>query len=140
MTIDPVFIPRHEEQVARHGLERRVTGVRAMRTDLRAFMEAFEDDAAYIRMRDAFVGEARPLVAAGAEVIDPSGGLPMLLFSREVSLTVDGAVVLNDIATAARATEAALVLHRVTGSVASRAGTYRKTPPEAIAEFMDRLW
>src|SRR5215471_2819790 len=83
VTIDPVFIEWHERQVRSHGLEQRVAGVRAIRMDLPGFMRAFTDEASYAKARADFVEQVRPLVAAGAEVIIPAGGLPMLLFARE---------------------------------------------------------
>src|SRR5262249_36402336 len=92
VTIDPVFIEWHERQVVRHGLDRRVVGVRAIKADLPAFMRAFVAPAAYAAVRDDFVEQVRPLVAEGAEVIIPAGGLPMLLFSRERAFAVDGAL------------------------------------------------
>ena len=67
----------------RHGLERRVVGVRAIRADIDGFMRAFGDDAAYQEVRASFVEQVRPLVADGAEVVIPCGGMPMLLFARE---------------------------------------------------------
>jgi Asp/Glu/hydantoin racemase len=140
VTIDPVFIPWHDEQVARHGLRDRVVGVRAIRADLDSFMRAFADDVAYAAARTEFIDQVRPLVAAGADVIVPSGGLPMLLFAREPGFTVDGAVVLDGIAVAAKAAEAAVALHRITGVAASRAGAYRRTPAAAIEEFRRTRW
>jgi allantoin racemase len=82
----------------------------------------------------------RPLVAAGAEVIIPAGGLPMLLFARERPFLIDGALVLNGIAVVAKAAEMALSLHRLTGSVVSRRGSYAKASPEAIEEYLRSRW
>lgn len=140
VTIDPVFIPWHEQQVARHRLEARVVGVRAIRADLASFMRAFTDEAAYQAAREDFVREVRPLVAAGAEVIVPAGGLPMLLFSRERGFAVDGAPVLSGIPQVAKAAEMALSLHRLTGTSVSRRGTYAKAPAAAIEEFLGGRW
>jgi allantoin racemase len=140
VTIDPAFVPWHQEQVARHGLERRVAGVRAIRADLDGFMRAFEEESAYREMRASFVEQVRPLVAQGAEVVVPAGGLPMLLFARERGFTIDGAPVLNGIAAVVKAAEAALALYRLTGTAVSRAGIYRKTPPSAVEEFLARAW
>src|SRR5262249_55155525 len=69
VTIDPIFIEWHEGQVRAHGLDQRVTGVRAIHVDLAGFMRAFTDDAGYARVRADFVEQVRPLVAAGAEGI-----------------------------------------------------------------------
>src|SRR5215471_5382394 len=95
VTIDPAFIDWHERQVRMHCLDRRVVGVRAVHMDLPAFMRAFTDEESYARVRADFNEQVRPLVAAGAEVIIPAGGLPMLLFVRESPFIIDGALVLN---------------------------------------------
>ena len=112
VTIDPVFIEWHERQVHAHGLDQRVAGVRAIKMDLPAFMRAFTNEECYTAVRADFVEQVRPLVAAGAEVIIPAGGLPMLLFARERPFVIDGALVLNGIAVAAKAAEMALAPRR----------------------------
>ncbi|TAJ41962.1 MAG: hypothetical protein EPO55_03660 [Reyranella sp.] len=140
VTIDPVFIDWHERQVRAHGFEQRVAGVRAIHADLPGFMRAFTDEAAYAAVRAEFVEQVRPLVAAGAEVVIPAGGLPMLLFARECPFVVDGAVVLNGIATVAKAAEMALSLHRLTGAAVSRRGTYAKASADCVNEFLGSRW
>ena len=130
VTIDPIFIDWHERQIRAYGLEQRVTGVRAIKVDLPGFMSAFTNEADYSKVRANFVDQVRPLVAAGAEVIIPAGGLPMLLFARERPFVIDGALVLNGIAVVAKAAEMALSLHRLTGSVVSRRGSYAKLRPK----------
>jgi Asp/Glu/hydantoin racemase len=140
VTIDPVFIEWHERQVRAHGIEQRVVGVRALRMDLPGFMRAFNDEKAYAEVRADFVEQLRPLVAAGAEVIIPAGGLPMLLFARECPFVVDGALVLDGIAVVAKAAEMALALHRLTGSVVSRRGTYAKASAACIEEYLRARW
>jgi len=139
VTIDPSFITWHERQVMAHGLDQRVVGVRAIRADLGGFMRAFTDTASYAQVRAAFVEQVRPMVANGAEVILPAGGLPMLLFARECPFVIDGALVLRGIAVAAKAAEMALALHRLTGSVISRRGTYAKASAACIEEYMTVL-
>jgi allantoin racemase len=140
VTIDPVFIEWHERQVHAHGLDQRLAGVRAIRIDLSGFMRAFTDDASYAQVRADFVEQVRPLLAAGAEVIIPAGGLPMLLFARECPFLIDGALVLNGIAVAAKAAEMALALRRLTGAVVSRRGTYAKASAACVAEFLSARW
>jgi hypothetical protein len=114
--------------------------VRAIHVDLPGFMRAFTDDAAYAQVRADFVDQVRPMVAKGAEVILPAGGMPMLLFARECPFLIDGALVLNGIAVAAKAAEMALALYRLTGSVVSRRGTYAKASAACIAEYMAGRW
>jgi Asp/Glu/hydantoin racemase len=140
VTIDPVFIDWHERQVTAYGLRQRVAGVRAIQVDLPGFMRAFTDEASYARVRAQFVEQVRPLVAAGAEVIIPAGGLPMLLFARERPFLIDDALVLNGIAVVAKAAEMALALRRITGSVVSRRGSYAKASAACIEEYMRGHW
>lgn len=140
VTIDPVFIDWHERQVRAHGFEQRVAGVRAIHADLAGFMRAFTDEAAYAGVREEFVQQVRPLVAAGAEVVIPAGGLPMLLFAGECPFVIDGAIVLNGIATVAKAAEMALALYRLTGATVSRRGTYAKASPDCVNEFLSARW
>ncbi|MGO8920201.1 MAG: aspartate/glutamate racemase family protein [Stellaceae bacterium] len=136
VTIDPVFVPWHEEQVVRHGLERRCAGVRAITADLPRFMRAFTDTAERHSVRADFAGQVGALVAGGADVLIPAGGLPMLLFAEEQPFTIGGAVVLEGIATVLKTAEMAVALCRLTGTAASRAGLYGKAPAGAIADFL----
>ena len=140
VTINPIFIDWHERQVRAHGLDQRVAGVRAIDVDLPGFMRAFTDEASYAQVRADFVEQVRPLVAAGAEVIIPAGGLPMLLFARECPFIIDRALVINGIAVVAKAAEMALALRRLTGSVVSRRGTYAKASAQCIEEYLGTRW
>jgi Asp/Glu/hydantoin racemase len=135
VTINPVFIPWHRDQITRLGLGQRAVGVRAIDTQVATYMRAFEDEGTYQQVKEEFCRQAGSLAEAGAEVVIPAGGLPMLL-ARERNLTVRQAVVLNGIAVVAAAAEAALKLYRLTGVAASRQGTFAKAPPEAIDEFL----
>ena len=140
VTIDPSFIDWHERQIRAHCFDRRVTGVRAVHMDLPSFIRAFTDADAYARVRADFIEQVRPLVAAGAEVILPAGGLPMLLFSRECPLVIDGALVLNGIAVAVKAAEMALSLRQLTGAVISRRGRYAKASAACVDEYLRARW
>jgi Asp/Glu/hydantoin racemase len=140
VTIDPAFIDWHERQVRAHCLNRRVVGVRAVHMDLPSFMRAFTDDETYARVHADFVEQVRPLIAAGAEVIIPAGGLPMLLFARECPFEIDGALVLNGIAVAVKAAEMALALRGLLGTVVSRRGTYAKASSACIEEYLQARW
>jgi allantoin racemase len=140
VTIDPIFIDWHKRQIRAYGLEQRVIGVRAIHVGLPGFMHAFTDERSYAQVRADFVEQVRPLVAAGADVIIPAGGLPMLLFARECPFVIDGALVLNGIAVVAKATEMALELRRLTGSVVSRRGAYAKASAECVEEYLQGRW
>lgn len=140
VTIDPAFIDWHERQIAAHCLGQRVAGVRALQMDLPRFMRAFSDDATYTKVRAEFVDQVRPLIAAGAELILPAGGLPMLLFARECPFVIEGALVLNGIAVTVKAAEMMLALHDLAGAVVSRRGTYAKASPACIEEYLQARW
>ena len=140
VTIDLIFIDWHERQITAYGFGQRAVGVRTIQMDLPGFMRAFTDEASYTRVRTDFVNQVRPLVAEGAEVIIPAGGLPMLLFSRECPFVIDRALVLNGIVTVAKAAEMALSLHRLTGSVVSRRGSYAKASAECVEEYLANRW
>ncbi len=140
VTIDPCFIDWHERQVRAHCFDRRVVGVRAVHMDLSSFMRAFTDEDTYARVRADFIEQVSPLVAAGAEVILPAGGLPMLLFSCERPFVIDGALVLNGIAVTVKAAEMALALRDLTGSVVSRRGTYAKASAACVDEYLRARW
>ena len=86
---------------------------------------------------DQFEAEAEPLLAAGAEVLIPAGGLPMLLLCRDPELRVGGAPVLNGVSVLLKLTEAAVRLRRVDGSSISRKAAFAKPSPEALREYLD---
>jgi Asp/Glu/hydantoin racemase len=136
VTIDPIFIPWHEEQIARHGLRRRVAGVTAIKADLGRFMAAFSAPEIQAEVRDDFVRQVTPLLRAGADVLIPAGGLPMLLFAEMQPFLIDGAVVLEGIATVLKAAEMAVDLHRLTGVSASRSGFYALASEGAVADYL----
>src|SRR5712692_1470484 len=66
ITIDPAFVPWHEEQVLKHGLERRVVGVTAMRISPAEFMSALEPGPGLENVLRQFEEQAKPLLDAVA--------------------------------------------------------------------------
>jgi allantoin racemase len=136
VTINPVFIPYHEEQIARHGLEERIVAVTAVDTQVAEYNRAFDDAEIYANLRDRFVRELTPLVEAGVEVILPAGGYPMLLFARERGLSVRGATVLDGIPVALLAAETAIRLKRLRNITPSRVGAFALPPAGAVEEFI----
>ena len=136
VTINPIFIPWHEDQVIRYGLKEQVIGVRAINTNVGDYMRAFEDPKVYEEIRDQFCRQIEPLLDMGVEVIIPAGGLPMLLFSRERGFTIGGAIVLNGITIVTKMAEMAVKLYRLDGTSVSRASWFSKASPEAVQEFL----
>jgi allantoin racemase len=136
VTINAAFTPWLRDQIFHLGVQARSVGVRALDTQVATYMRAYDDESAYRAVKEAFCREAGVLVEAGAEVIIPAGGLPMLLFARERGFEIEGAPVVNGIAVLVAAAEAAIKLQGLTGAAISRRGTYAKAPPEAVAEFL----
>ncbi|MFN3937795.1 MAG: aspartate/glutamate racemase family protein [Gemmobacter sp.] len=136
VTINTRFIPWFRHQIARYGLGQRITGIHAMQFEPGQIMGAFGDPARTEEARTLFEAQARPLVAAGVELLIPGGGIPMLLFSTIPDHRVDGAPVVNGIPIAVKQAEVAVRLRRMTGLGTSRAGEFVKPPPEIVEEFM----
>ena len=140
VTISPAFIAWHQDQITRYGLRERVIGVTAM-TGLAVedYVRACEEEEAFARVYEQFERVAQPLLAAGAEVLIPAGGLPALVLSRRPGLTVDGATVLNPVPVLAKHGEAAVALGRLGLPVASRKGAFALASEPCRDEFLAAL-
>ena len=136
ITISPRFIPVHEEQVTRHGLDKRVIGIHAIEYKPSELTSAFDDTAAIEGIVDSFRRQAQIVVDAGAQIIIPAGGIPMLLTGTIPKMQVSGVPVLNGIAVVLKHTEMAIELARLNGYHVSRVGNYVKPPTEFIEEYV----
>lgn len=131
VTINPVFIPWHEEQVIRYGLQQRVVGVRAVDATVKDFIDAFAERSAYETLYPKWERECRALLEAGADVIVPAGGLPMMLFSGEIG----GAPVVNGITVLAKTAEMFVKMK----TRVSRRSNFVRPPDKALKEFLQSL-
>jgi allantoin racemase len=140
VTISPAFIAWHQDQITRYGLRERVIGVTAM-TGLvvEDYVRACQDEDAFARVFEQFQNAAEPLLAGGAEVLIPAGGLPALVLSRRPGLTVDGAAVLNPVPVLAKHGEAAVALGRLGLPIASRKGAFALASEPCRDEFLAAL-
>lgn len=137
VTLNPVFERWHEDQVRQYALDSRFVGAIGLDAQLDTFNRIFAGDAdAAADVERQFEERARELIARGAEVIIPAGGLPALLLGPRHGYTVDGATVLHANAVAAKQAEVAAKLHAATGVAAARRGTFAKATPEAVEEFL----
>src|SRR5262249_43218482 len=75
VTINPIFIPMHEEQIDRYGLSDRVVAVKALDTDPALLVRAFTDERTFQNVVSQFRQQVEPLVDTGIEVVIPAGGL-----------------------------------------------------------------
>lgn len=139
VAINPAFVPWHEDQVIRYGLQQRVVGVRTIDARISDYMQAFDDAATKARLQEIFLREARALLAAGADVIVPTGGIPMMLFGSEPGAHVDGAPVVNGCTVVVKAVEMAVKLRQLSGLGPSRRpGSGLALPNEQVLdEFMN---
>jgi Asp/Glu/hydantoin racemase len=125
VTIDPIFIAWHKDQIARYGLTQRIAGVTAMaKLAVADYVQACADDDAFDRVREEFEHAAEPLIQTGAEILIPAGGLPALVLSRRPGLTIDDAAVLNPVPVLAKHGEAAVALKQLGLPSASRKGAF----------------
>lgn len=140
VTINPQFIPWHEDQLIRYGLLGRVTGVRAVDCKVSDFMEAFASPDGNVArdLRKKFEREAEALLAAGADVIVPAGGLPMLMFASARAAAMGGAPILDGLAVLAKSAETAVRLRRTCGIEVSRRSNYAFPPEQALREFLEQ--
>jgi Asp/Glu/hydantoin racemase len=134
VTINPVFIPWHEEQVIRYGLQQRVVGVRAVNASVKDFIDAFASKEAFEKLNPLWERECRALLDAGADVIVPAGGLPMMLFSGKF----EGAPIVNGITLIAKSAEMAIKLRKLGAGHVSRRSNFVKPPDKALKEFLEQ--
>ena len=120
IAINPAFIPAHNEQICRYGLQQRIAGLRAMEANISDYMDAFTSPAKKSELQAVFEREARRLIDAGADVIVPTGGIPMMLFGTEPDANVDGAPIVNGVTVVIKAAEMAVKLKRLGIPVVSR--------------------
>lgn len=135
VTINPVFIPWHEDQVIRYGLQQRVIGVRAVPATVADFIDAFASDKGFAKIKPLWEKECRVLLDAGADVIVPAGGLPMMLFG---GTEMDGAPVINGVTLVAKTAELAVRLRAHGMFKVSRRSNYVKPPDKALKEFLEQ--
>jgi len=139
VTINPVFVPWHEDQVIRYGLQQRVVGVRAVQATVADFIDSFASDDAKRKLAPKWERECRILLDAGADVIVPAGGLPMMLFGAERGANIDGAPIVNGITLIAKSAEMAIKLREAAGMAAvSRRSNFVKPPEKALKEFLEQ--
>ena len=99
-------------------------------------LKAYESEALAADVVQLFADQARPLVAAGCDVLIPGGGIPMLLFAAINGHAVDDAPVINGIPIVVKMAELAVKLKRLNGLSVSRVSDFVKPPPAIIEEFL----
>src|SRR5258708_26804106 len=138
LAINPAFIPAHNEQIYRYGLQQRIAGIRAMEASISDYMEAFTSTTKKSELQSIFEREVRRLIDSGADVIVPTGGIPMMLFSKEPDAHLDGAPIVNGVTVVIKAAEMAVKLKRLGVSVATRIpqSGFALPPAQPLEEFL----
>jgi allantoin racemase len=137
VTINPAFIPWHEDQIVKYGLQSRVVGVRAVDAAVLDYIEGFAKQEAFEKLKPLWERECRALLDAGADVIVPAGGIPMMLYGAERGASIDGAPIVNGMTVIAKSAEMAVKLRRDAGISVSRRSNLAKPPEKALKEFLD---
>lgn len=119
LAINHAFINTHADQVLRYGLQQRVAGIRAVDAPMADWMAAFESAEKKAQLEQVFLCEARRLMDLGADVIVPTGGIPMMLFG-DAGAHVDGAPIVNGVTVVVKAAEMAVKLRSLGAPGASR--------------------
>jgi allantoin racemase len=135
VTINPAFIPWHEDQVIRYRIQDRVVGVRAVDANISDYIEAFARKEAFEALYPKWERECRTLLDAGADVIVPAGGIPMMLFGGG---TLDGAPVVNGMTLIAKTAEMIIKLRQLGGAHVSRRSNFARPPEKALREFLEQ--
>jgi len=137
VTINPAFIPWHEDQITKYGLQQRVVAVKALDASVLDYIEAFSSKAKYEQLLPRWEKECRLLLDAGADVIVPAGGIPMMLFGGAPGANIDGAPIINGMTVIAKAAEMAVRLRQHGGIGVSRRSNFARAPEKALKEFLD---
>lgn len=136
ISIDPVYIPWHHEQIRRYGLETRVVDVCAMTITPDQAVAAADDPGAYAAIKETFIALAEEMVRrSGVDVVMSAGGLFALLSAHDI-VKVDGALVVNPTLLAVRQAEASLSIARTIGTPVSRGGTFARATDQAVEELL----
>lgn len=115
--INEKFTPRLVENIARYGLRDKLCAVNRMRLDrMNDLEEGFTNAAARKRILSQFLDAANRNVEAGAEVVVPAGGVPMVLLAVEgVHEANLGTPILNGITALVKAAEAVVRMNQLMG-------------------------
>jgi allantoin racemase len=138
VTINPAFIPWHEDQIVKYGMQSRVVGVRALDASVLDYIAAFADKEAFNKLKPLWDRECRVLLDAGADVIVPAGGIPMMLFGGTPGAQIEGAPIVNGMTIIAKSAELAIKLKRDAGIGVSRRSNFARPPEKALKEFMEQ--
>ncbi len=135
VTFKPAYAPWFRQQIARYGLERRVMAIHYAALDMALYAEALKGPEAAAPMHAQFRDLVRPAIAAGSEVLIPTGGGPMLLLAGIGP--IDGVPVVDGTALALKTAEMDVQFKRQFGLGASRVADFALPPQEIADKFLN---
>jgi Asp/Glu/hydantoin racemase len=130
--VNPYFGGRFEENVAKYGLEERLAALDFLSLTPHELDACFSDESARKRAVEAFLSAARRTFDAGSEVVIPAGGRLAAFLDAQGIREVDGAPVLDGIATLIAMTKAAVRVRAAAATFVSRRRLYARAPAEVI--------
>jgi allantoin racemase len=134
ITPNEKMIPHFEELVIRYGLKDRLAGIQYTEFKIPELGKVFEDAALQQKQLAEFRLGAGKVIAAGAEVIVPIGGIAGLFLARSGLKSIDGVPVVDTISVAIAMAEMMVSLNRVTGSFVSRRLSFARPPEEVLKQ------
>ena len=118
-------------------MQQRVVGVRAVDASVLGLHRRFCKQEIPGETSTPLGAECRALLDAGADVIVPAGGIPMMLFGGASGANIDGAPIVNGMSVIAKAAEMAVKLRRDCGIGVSRRSNFARAPERALKEFLE---
>ena len=137
ITINPGFVPGFFQQIAKYGLRQRVPYVLSVSYQPGEMMQSFRSATDATRVIAEFRAQAERLVAQGADVVIPGGGIPMLLLGENQVREIGGAPVLDGLHALVKHTETAVILRRESGLETSRLADFRLAPDQVVEQFLE---
>ena len=134
ITPNEKMIPHFEEQIARYGLKERLAGIQYMSFAIPDLGKIFDDIALARKQQAQFTEGASKLIAAGAEVIVPIGGIAGLFLARSGLHEIDGVPVIDTISVALKTAEMMVKLKAITGTFVSRRLAYARPPDQILQQ------
>lgn len=132
--VNPYFGGRFEENVAKYGLRERLASIECMGLTPHELDACFSDEEGRAKATESFIAAARASLDKGAEVVVPAGGR-LTAFLNAIGLReVDGAPLLDGTVSLIAATEAAIRIHRQSGTFVSRRRLYARAPEASIRQ------
>ena len=136
VNVNPKFVRRVNENVARTGLASRMVSIDRMEVDGgRAVDGAFEDPAICADIVRRFAEAARVGIAKGAETVFPAGGIVMTALAHADVHAVDGVPIVNGLIALLKTAEMAVQIRQLTGSFTSKRMMYAPPSGKLLADL-----